>query len=153
MPTQESFAAYYAAMDEDDLLRLSSDVVSLVPEARTALRSEMEGRGLSTEGIDWNAQLAPTRAEGTLDRFIRNILIFGACDLLYIIAAGLVAANTSGVDYEKVIGSVTGGLFSLSIALATVTTKSRIPESKKTIWIIGLVVPLFLFLFVFFRRQ
>jgi hypothetical protein len=54
-----SFAERYAVAADDDLIRLSADTVSLLPEARQALRVELEHRGLPISGVDWNAQPAP----------------------------------------------------------------------------------------------
>jgi hypothetical protein len=56
MNARDSFAERYAAMPEFELERLSLDVESLVPQAREALRQEMERRSLVVESIDWAAQ-------------------------------------------------------------------------------------------------
>ena len=52
----DTYAHHYASLSEDDLQRLTLDVKSLVPEARVALRREMERRHLQADRIDWTAQ-------------------------------------------------------------------------------------------------
>ena len=56
MNARDSFAERYAAMPEVELERLSLDVESLVPDAREALRQEMERRSLAVESVEWTAQ-------------------------------------------------------------------------------------------------
>ena len=50
-----AFADHYALLEDDDIVRLSADIASLVPEARQPLKLELERRGLSTTGINWDA--------------------------------------------------------------------------------------------------
>jgi hypothetical protein len=52
----EDYVRHYSLSSDEDLSRLSLDVQSLVPEAREALRLEMERRSLPVEAIDWTAQ-------------------------------------------------------------------------------------------------
>ena len=59
MNTVESFAEHYASMPDDDLQRLSLEVATLVPNAREALRAELERRQFSVVDIDWTAQPRP----------------------------------------------------------------------------------------------
>jgi len=51
----ESYARYYSSLTDEDLGRLSQDVQSLVPDARTALKAEMERRQLSIPSVEWSA--------------------------------------------------------------------------------------------------
>jgi hypothetical protein len=53
-----AFAEQYAALPDDDLIQLTADTASLVPEARDSLKLELERRSLSIEGIQWHAPLA-----------------------------------------------------------------------------------------------
>ena len=52
----EDYTQLYSLSPDEDLSRLSLEVESLVPEAREALRLEMERRSLPVEAIDWTAQ-------------------------------------------------------------------------------------------------
>ena len=52
----EDYVRHYSLSSDEDLSRLSLDVQSLVPEAREALRLEMERRSLPVEAIDWTVQ-------------------------------------------------------------------------------------------------
>ena len=42
--TLESYALHYSSLPDEDLERLSGDVQSLMPDARMALKAEMERR-------------------------------------------------------------------------------------------------------------
>lgn len=44
-------------MREDELRHLADEVKNLVPEAREALRAELERRHLSARSVDWNAHV------------------------------------------------------------------------------------------------
>jgi hypothetical protein len=78
--SSENFGQLYATMRDDDLQRLSLDVVNLLPKAREALRAEMERRHFPIAEIDWSAQPAqpppPPAAEktkksnGVIDTFV-----------------------------------------------------------------------------------
>jgi hypothetical protein len=59
IPDDFNYPETYAAMEDDELLEISRDSVDLVDAAKTALRKEMEKRGLqpeqgktSAEGVD-----------------------------------------------------------------------------------------------------
>jgi hypothetical protein len=56
MSARYSFAERFAAMSESDLQREASEVKDLIPEARAALRAEMDRRHLSVKKTNWNAQ-------------------------------------------------------------------------------------------------
>jgi hypothetical protein len=155
MNDRDSFAERYAAMPEVELERLSLDVESLVPEAREALRLELERRNIPAESIDWTAQpviqAAPADGSG-FRRFTRNLGIFAACDLGYLIAAILVVANVNGVDSKAFAGSLTDSLLHLSFGLAVVTAnpilipKRFVPQTTKTLFIVGAASPPIAFL-------
>jgi hypothetical protein len=49
------FASYYASLPEDDLLRITADVANLLPEARKALKAEVEKRNLALATVEWSA--------------------------------------------------------------------------------------------------
>jgi hypothetical protein len=55
IPEDFNYAETYAAMEDDELLEISRDSVDLVDAAKSALRQEMEKRGLKPE---------PGKAEG-----------------------------------------------------------------------------------------
>lgn len=55
MRTRESFSEHYASLPQVELDRICLDIKNLVPEARTALRLELERRHLSVKTIDWTA--------------------------------------------------------------------------------------------------
>lgn len=54
---REDYAHQYSSLTDEELRRLSEDLVSLLPTARSALRAEMERRHLPSDGIDWALKL------------------------------------------------------------------------------------------------
>lgn len=54
-----NFAKHYAGASDEELIRWSDDVLSLMPDARKALRLEMKRRGIPDENVDWTAQAVP----------------------------------------------------------------------------------------------
>jgi hypothetical protein len=66
-------------MPDEDIERLALDVKSLTPEAKEALRIEMDRRQLQTSSIDWAARPAPQRSDwketGRRARDVRVVLI------------------------------------------------------------------------------
>jgi hypothetical protein len=149
MGIRNSFAEHYAAMSEDDIQRLSLDVKSLAPEARTALRLEMESRRLSAENVDWNAHPSspPSPKTGTKSNtvfalFFRNFLIFIICDVVYIAVLVPLLSTVHGVDMEALGAGMSLASLNSSLLLAFLTTRFFAPKKLKTIWIIGLAVPL-----------
>ncbi|HTV06749.1 MAG TPA: hypothetical protein VME86_15380 [Acidobacteriaceae bacterium] len=147
MPQSLDYTKHYSSLADEDLGRLSQDVQSLTPDARMALKAEMERRQLSAESIDWTAQpTTATAAEpvsgssGGFRRFLRNFLIFAACDVAYVLIVGGVASMVNGIDIEALATSLTTTLLKLSVALALITTW-RPSLKPKTIWIIGAAGP------------
>jgi len=59
MNSLKEFTERYSSMSDEDLIRLTSDLQSLVPSAREALRQEIERRHLQVEAIDWAAYPVP----------------------------------------------------------------------------------------------
>jgi hypothetical protein len=49
IPEDFNYTETYAAMEDDELLEISRDSVDLVDAAKTALRKELEKRGLKPE--------------------------------------------------------------------------------------------------------
>jgi hypothetical protein len=49
IPEDFNYAETYAAMDDDELLEISRDSADLVDAAKTALRKELDKRGLKPE--------------------------------------------------------------------------------------------------------
>jgi hypothetical protein len=149
----ENYANHYAAMSDDDLVRLSLDVQSLVPQARTALKVEMERRQVAVDSVDWSAQpsaAAPESKEtsGAFLRFLRNFLICVACAVVYLIIAAGLFSVVPGIDIERAAGSLTTALLKLSVVLAILTTWRRL--RLKTVWIVGLAGPAALVLLLLF---
>ena len=127
--TFESYAQHYSSLPDDELLRLSQDVQSLMPDARTALRAEMERRNLSVTSVEWTAQPSisneaipeKTRSSSVgFGRFIRNFLILVACDVVYLVIIGGLLSSVHGIDTEAVAAGLTKALLELSVALAVI---------------------------------
>jgi hypothetical protein len=147
----EAYAKTYSSMLDDDLQRLSLDIKSLTPEARSALRLEMEVRHLPIDGLDWAAQPEPQKVEdssGGLGLFLRNLGIFILCDAVYGIVIGILLSNVNGIDSEKLGGILATFLLNLSMLLAFLTSKYFVPRKVRTVWIIGAIVPPCVFLLV-----
>lgn len=148
----DAYGSYYSAKSDDDLLRLAADIASLVPNAREALRMEMERRRLSVEGLDWSAQpniAQPDLADsgGKFRRILRNFLIFLACDAVYFLLIVGVASIMPGVDFVSLSAGLTETFLRLSLLLAVLTAfpvlipKRLVPREYKTLWIVGIVAP------------
>ena len=151
-----AFAERFAGMSEDDLQRGAAGVANLVPEARTALRLEMERRDLPTDGIDWTEQPQPApdeppKSSGSFRRFAKHLGIYIACDLVYIVVLGFgMAAAGMGDRYtEPFLTLMIDSYWKAAIALAVVTSKWIIPKKIKTVWIIGAIGPAVLILLMF----
>ncbi len=148
----ESYARYYSSLTDEDLGRLSQDVQSLVPDARTALKAEMERRQLSIASVEWSAQPAATEPRKTFGegfwRFLRNFLIFAGCDAAYVLIVGTLALMVKGIDFEAVIRTLTTALLKFSVALGLITSWRNF--KIKTLWIIGIVAPAVLLIAVLF---
>lgn len=138
-------------MGDDDLARLSGDIASLVPNARDALRLEMQRRGLSVEGLDWDAQPLPEKVEesgGGIRRFFRNFFIFLACDLVYLLLVVGVASEVPGLDFVLLVQGLTNAFLRFSLVLAVLTANPILiptrfaPQRIKTLWVVGAVAPL-----------
>jgi hypothetical protein len=138
----------YAAMSDDHLQRLALDVKSLLPEAREALRSEMERRHLPMgASIDWSAQCADGKpapektqtSSGGFRRFARNFLIFAGCNSVYLLIIGGLTSTVHGIDIEVFAASLTKALLELSVALALITAWRQL--KLRTLLIIGVLVP------------
>jgi hypothetical protein len=65
MNSPNEFTERYSSMCDEDLIRLTSDLQSLVPNAREALRQETERRHLQIETVDWAAHPAPPSGRAT----------------------------------------------------------------------------------------
>ncbi len=72
----KTFAEHYASLHDDDLYRLCTDTGSLLPEARQALKLELEHRGLPISAIDWNAQPIP-KTESRKAVILRRAFVVG----------------------------------------------------------------------------
>jgi hypothetical protein len=154
----EDYAKRPSLSSDQDLSRLSADVESLVPEAREALRLELERRNIPVESIDWTAQpviqAAPSDGAAGFGRFVRNLVIFAACDLGYIVVAGVIVAKVNGTDVEKFTASLTDFLIHLSFGLAIVTAnpilipRRFVPQTTKTLFIVGAAAPPIAFLLI-----
>lgn len=92
-----SFAQHYALLADDDLIRVSADTASLLPQARQALRLELEYRGLPISGTDWNAQPAPT-LDSRKSVIMRRVFVAGLA--IVIILLGLRAVS-GAVEFAK----------------------------------------------------
>ena len=152
-----AFADYYARMPDEDLQRLALDVPSLVPEARSALRSEMERRQIADALIDWQPQ--PVLEEITEPRarsraleeipdpveqsraLARNLTIFFIVECA--VFAGLVfllpgrdsvGAGSLAYFIFKV------GLF-LTIVLGPLISRPSVPKQTRLISVLGVWVP------------
>jgi hypothetical protein len=151
----DKYAKNFSSMPEDDLKRLSLDIKSLTPEAREALRLEMEHRNLSTDDLDWAAQPEPEKVEKSNGRFrilFRNIGIFLLCDVLYLAVIGIVISNVNGIDVEKLSAALTKAFLNLSVLLAILTSIFFVPMKIKTVWIIGAFIPFCAFMvFLLFK--
>jgi hypothetical protein len=56
----EAYRKHYSALADEDIVRLTTDVANLLPNAREALRNEMASRQLPVEGIEWDTdQIQP----------------------------------------------------------------------------------------------
>ena len=145
-----SFAETYASMADDDLVRLSNDIASLLPAAREALSLEMQRREIPVDGLDWSTQ-PPTeeveKPKRLFRKFLRNFLVFIACDLVYLILVLGVTSLLSSVDFISLVQGITAASLRLSLILAIWTVdpillpKRFAPQKVKTLWIIGFVAP------------
>jgi len=80
----EAYREHYAAMQEADLETVIADVGNLVPNARTALRDEMESRGLLVDGVDWAIQLPPEpKGRPTWRLMLLWVAFLFACNFLF----------------------------------------------------------------------
>lgn len=59
MNSPNEFAERYSSMSDEDLIHLTSDLQSLIPNARKALRQETEHRNLQVGTVDWAAYPDP----------------------------------------------------------------------------------------------
>lgn len=101
----------YAAMSDQELLRIAADAGSLTGEAQDALESEMERRGLDEE---WDEAVSAGRQELAFEEMVairdfRNLhealLAKGALDAAGIKCA-LTDANMSRVTYSNLVGGI-----------------------------------------------
>lgn len=136
-------ASNYGSMPVEDIERLALDVKSLTPEARVALRLEMERRDLPTQTLDWTAQPDPPekKSSGAFRLFLRNFGIFVVCDLLYIVVVGGILSNINGVDVEKLGAAMATFSLNLSLFAAILTSRFFVPKRLRTVWIIGASAP------------
>jgi hypothetical protein len=146
----ESFGDYYVTLNDDELFHLAGDITSLLPNARLALRKEMEFRGLSTQEIDWTAMLVdppPQASGGTLRRFFHHLFVFAVCDIAYFVLVMFVATLREGVDVDKLTKSLIDLFAHLSFGLAVITSqasllpKSLLPLNDRRIWNVGVIAP------------
>jgi len=141
-------------MPVEDIERLAQDIKSLTPEAKMALRSEMQQRQLPTQALDWTAQPEPQKekSSGVFRVFLRNFGIFLIFDVLYIIVIGGILSAVNGIDAERLGAAMTTVLLNLSLLAAILTSKFFAPKTLRTIWIIGAFIPPCIFiLFLLFR--
>jgi hypothetical protein len=150
MNNAQSFVENYASMPDDALQRLSLDAASLVPDARIALRMEMERRKFPVDEIDWEAQPVTEKSEPrdrAFSSFVRNIIVFVICDLAYLVLLGALISMVQGIDIEQFAENMTRALLSISVALALLTAKPfliprrYVPQKLKAVIILGLVAP------------
>lgn len=99
----DGYAQHYSLRPDEDLSRLSLDMLSLVPEAREALRLEMERRGLTlrvievTEEPEKHMDGEPTRLRGV-----------GGWLLLFCIVTTITAPLAHIADAAKTNDTVVG---------------------------------------------
>lgn len=137
------FARNYAAMSVEDIERLALDIKSLVPEARAALRLEMQRRQLPTSTLDWTAQPEPHRVQtsGALRLFFRNFGIFFVCDVLYVVLLAGILSAVKSVDAEKLGTTMATAFLNISFLAAILTSKFFVPKTLRAIWILGAFTP------------
>lgn len=94
--TSSDFARHYQQMADDDLLRLSSERESLVPEAQNALRLELERRHLASQEVlaQFHEEEKRHIAETSFD--VSPQLLYGFGKRLY----GKANLETRGLDME-----------------------------------------------------
>ena len=139
-----SYAKHYASLSNEDLQRLVLDLRSLVPDARDALRMELEKRQISAETLDWTTQPLLPEAKGSsavLLRFLRNFAIFVVFDVLYIVGAGVLLSSAGALDSERFARTLIITLLNLSVLTAFLTSKVFVPERLRTVLFIGLALP------------
>jgi len=148
------YADYYAGIRDEEIERLSLDVQSLVPEAREALRREMERRQIVDASMGGQAQapreeVPDPRAQAEI--FARKLTIFflGEVVALAIILYLVPARDTLGV--EKVLEFILRAGILMTILLSWVVSKSSVPKRTKILSVLGVWVPIALvMLFVAF---
>jgi hypothetical protein len=148
----EAYSKRYSGLSNEDIVRLTADVANLVPNARAALRLELQRRGMG-DSVDWMAQpvTAPVvrkESSGMFRRLIRNFLIFIACDIPYLVVVGFLFSVVRGIDVWAATAALTKALLNCSAVLAMLATWRTF--RLKTIWIIGIAGPAVLILFSLF---
>ncbi len=159
-----AFADYYARMPDEDLQRLALDVQSLVPDARDALRSEMERRQIADASIDWQPQPVleeipdPHARSRALEEIpdpvaqsralTRNLTIFFIVECA--VFAGLVFLLPTRDTYGA--GSLAYFIFKvglfLTIVLGDLVSRPSVPRQTKIISVLGVWVPLGLLMLI-----
>lgn len=135
------YGQHYAEASDEDLMRLASQVWSLVPEARQELRMEMERRKLPIGAIDWEAQPPKHVAKsGTGRRILRNLALFIVCSLIWLAVISVLASQVRGLDTKEFGGSMADVFLRASLALAVITGWR--PLKRKTLLAIAMLWPI-----------